>query len=390
VQTTTRLLPLSRPSMSSLAALAALALAVSPYPRAAPAQSAPDPGGTGEANGATPVRIVLLGTSHFAGSALDTHSSEIGDILSEHRQRELAAIAGSVADFGPERIFVECDRPDQPAYDSLYRAYRTGEHDPTAEGVRGEIQQLAFRMAERSETGGVTCADAWGLWLGDRARAVARQQNPAWLDSLRSHSMPSDAEYLRDHTMAEYLAWLNTDSLLYANYEVYNRFFVRMGSFEGEDQVLHSELAGQSFAFAGDFGGLPLGVAKDFLRSAGAEVDSAVTGDTDVLVAGRGAARSAVRRAKKAGADVLGPKELRALATTESELYVGFPDHYVGADLVGEWYKRNLRIYANLLRYLEPGDGRALLLIGQAHVWPLRNFLRANPNFEVVPVDQVL
>lgn len=338
-----------------------------------------------------PIRIVLLGTSHFAGSALDTHSSEVSDILSAERQAELAAIADSVADFDPDRVYLECDPSSQPAFDSLYRAYRAGEHEPTAKGIRNERQQLGFRMAARAGTGGVTCADAWGLWLGDRARAVAREHNPAWLDSLQSYPHSSDEAYLEDHTLAEYLEWMNTDSLLYQNYQVYNRIFVRMGSFEGEDQVMHSDLAGSSFAFTGDFGDMPVvEVAKEFLRSSGVQVDASVSDSTDYLITGPGPSTESIRRAKQVGAEVLGPKELRALITTESELYVGFPDRYIGADLVGEWYKRNLRIYANLLHYLEPGDRRAVVLIGQAHVWPLREFLRANPNFAVVPVAEVL
>lgn len=337
-----------------------------------------------------PVEVVLLGTSHFAGSALDTHSSEIGDILSEARQEELRAIAGSVAEFDPDRVFLECDRSSQAGFDSLYRAYAAGEHDPTARGIRNEIQQLGFRMAKRGGTGGVTCADAWGLWLGDRARAVARRHNPGWLDSLRSDSYPSDAEYLQDHTLGEYLVWLNSDSLLYDNYRVYNRYFVHLGSFEGDERKLHSDLEGSEFVFAGDFEGLPVETARRFIRSSGARLGPSVSEDTDYLVTGRGAPDSVAERAENVGARVLGPRELRRLLTVETDLFVGFPDHYVGADLVGEWYKRNLRIYANLLHYLDPGDRRAVVLIGQAHVWPLRDFLRANPRFEVVPVREVL
>lgn len=337
-----------------------------------------------------PVEIVLLGTSHFAGSALDTHSSEIGDILSERRQEELREIAGQVADFGPDRVFLECDRSSQPTYDSLYRAYASGAHDPTAEGIRNERQQLGLQMAERAGTGGVTCADAWGLWLGDRARSVARRHNPAWLDSLESYSFPADSTFLKDHTLGEYLVWLNSDSLLYRNYQVYNRFFVRFGSFEGDDRKLHSDLAGVEFVFAGDFEGVPVQTAKELLASAGAGVASSVSAETDYLVVGQGASDSAVARARRAGAEVLDPGELRTLLLAETDLFVGFPDHYVGADLVGEWYKRNLRIYANLLHYLEETDRRAVVLIGQAHVWPLRQFFRANPRFEVVPVEEVL
>jgi hypothetical protein len=44
---------------------------------------------------------------------------------------------------------------------------------------------------------------------------------------------------------------------------------------------------------------------------------------------------------------------------------VGSAKNYVGADVVSDWYKRNLKIYANLSRIAEPND-RILLIIGQA------------------------
>lgn len=341
---------------------------------------------------AEPVEIVLLGTSHFAGSALDEHSSEVSDVLSEQRQTELGRIADRFADFGPQRVFLECDRSSQPAFDSLYATYASGAHDPTAEGIRNERQQLGFRIAERAGADGVTCVDAFGLWLADQAERVAAEHNPDWLDSLRSYERRSDAAYLADHTIGEYLRWLNTDSLLYENYQVYNRFFVRFGSFEGEDRKLRWEgdLDGEEYAFAGDFGGFPMDWVRQILRSVNATVADSVSAETDVVVRGSGLDDAALAEARAAGAEVIDLGALRDRIAEEAELYVGFPDAYVGADLVAEWYKRNVRIYANLLHRLEPDDRRAVVLIGQAHVWPLREMLRANPRFEVVPVDDVL
>lgn len=92
----------------------------------------------------------------------------------------------------------------------------------------------------------------------------------------------------------------------------------------------------------------------------------------------------------EAGPDTISLPQLNELVQRNTETFVGFPAHHVGADLVGEWYKRNLRTYANLWRAAEEGDDRVVLLIGQGHVRTLRTFLRENPEFEVVPVDEVL
>ncbi|WP_460525637.1 DUF5694 domain-containing protein [Flindersiella endophytica] len=55
-------------------------------------------------------------------------------------------------------------------------------------------------------------------------------------------------------------------------------------------------------------------------------------------------------------------------------------DNYAGADVVGNWYHRNLRIYANLLRSAQPGD-RLLVFYGAAHIPVLRQLLSASGQF---------
>ena len=42
-------------------------------------------------------------------------------------------------------------------------------------------------------------------------------------------------------------------------------------------------------------------------------------------------------------------------------------DNYAGADMVASWYKRNIRIYANLTRTTEAGD-RVFIIYGQGHI----------------------
>jgi hypothetical protein len=70
---------------------------------------------------------------------------------------------------------------------------------------------------------------------------------------------------------------------------------------------------------------------------------------------------------------------------------VGGGDRYVGADLAGEFYKRNVRIYTNLLRTVDVQHDRAIvLIIGQGHVAFLKSILRYNSLFEVAEVLPLL
>ncbi len=69
--------------------------------------------------------------------------------------------------------------------------------------------------------------------------------------------------------------------------------------------------------------------------------------------------------------------------------YVGFfvpivdGDVYGGADMVADWYKRNLRIFANLSRISEPGD-RIFIIYGQGHIKILRDLVVESPDFCLV------
>ena len=55
-------------------------------------------------------------------------------------------------------------------------------------------------------------------------------------------------------------------------------------------------------------------------------------------------------------------------------------DDYAGADLTADWYRRNLRIFANLNRIAAPGD-RLLVVYGQGHIPTLKQFAADSPYF---------
>ncbi|NBB87658.1 MAG: hypothetical protein GVY12_15735, partial [Bacteroidetes bacterium] len=144
--------------------------------------------------------IVLLGTTHFAGSALDKRSSEVPGLLSPARQQELDAVADRIADWAPigsswsacrarRARSIRCTRPTAPATTTRPRP---------AIGMR--FFQLGFRAADRAELERTGCVDAAGLWLGAQAQQVAKTHNPAVLDSLRRHgeAMMNDAAFLQD------------------------------------------------------------------------------------------------------------------------------------------------------------------------------------------------
>ena len=69
----------------------------------------------------------------------------------------------------------------------------------------------------------------------------------------------------------------------------------------------------------------------------------------------------------------------------------GAGDNYLGADNVGRWYRRNLRIFANaydLTNFEE--EERLLLIYGSGHVWQLRQFFTDSPDFDYVEPNDYL
>ena len=62
-------------------------------------------------------------------------------------------------------------------------------------------------------------------------------------------------------------------------------------------------------------------------------------------------------------------------------LGAGSGDAYAGPDLIAGWYGRNLNMVHHILRQVEPGDARVLVLVGAGHVRPMRHFLDEAPHF---------
>lgn len=54
-----------------------------------------------------------------------------------------------------------------------------------------------------------------------------------------------------------------------------------------------------------------------------------------------------------------------------------------GAEVVADWYKRNLLIYANLVRLVESPQERVLLVIGAGHAKLIRDAIRQSPNLRL-------
>ncbi len=74
-----------------------------------------------------------------------------------------------------------------------------------------------------------------------------------------------------------------------------------------------------------------------------------------------------------------------------NDILQGAGDHYLGADVVANWYRRNMRIFSNIYDITDFNkEERLLIIYGSGHVWQLRQLLNDSPDFEYVDVNNYL
>jgi len=90
------------------------------------------------------VKVLLLGTFHFAGSDADAASNAPLDLTRQGRVDEIAAIVDALVEFAPTRIAVEHPRTRQASLDAMFQRYLAG-----ATSSPDEVGQIGMRLAVR-------------------------------------------------------------------------------------------------------------------------------------------------------------------------------------------------------------------------------------------------
>jgi hypothetical protein len=61
----------------------------------------------------------------------------------------------------------------------------------------------------------------------------------------------------------------------------------------------------------------------------------------------------------------------------------GEPGDWAGADLVSDWFRRNMRIFGNVVRLVDSPDERVLVIYGAGHLDWLQHNFASDPNFRL-------
>ncbi len=68
--------------------------------------------------------------------------------------------------------------------------------------------------------------------------------------------------------------------------------------------------------------------------------------------------------------------------------YLGKPGEYGGAEFLAEWYKRNIKMYSNIIRTVEPADKKILVIVGAGHKPIINQMFEMNVDWKLVsPVE---
>lgn len=68
----------------------------------------------------------------------------------------------------------------------------------------------------------------------------------------------------------------------------------------------------------------------------------------------------------------------------------GKQDNFAGAFLVSEWYKRNLYMYSLIQKLTEAKDNKIMVILGAGHIAMLREFIKFDPEFEILELKDIL
>jgi hypothetical protein len=174
----------------------------------------------------TSKEAMILGVYHFNNPGMDTYNLEIDDYFTEKRQAEIQEVVDLLAQYKPNKIFVEFLPSQQVRLDSLFDLYKKNRLSlQNIKDGQNEVYQLGFKLAKQLGVKEILAVDHPGVYLGPYADFIA--------DTL---SIKSYQEYSVDYkkqmenrqinfaknTIKENLIYLNDWKQILNNHNYYN------------------------------------------------------------------------------------------------------------------------------------------------------------------------
>jgi len=182
--------------------------------------------------------VLFLGAYHFDNPGLDYVKSEVADVLTETKQKEIADVVERLSRFRPTKIVLEWPRESNAEANRRYAEYRAGKLAPE----RGEEVQIGFRLAKMLGHEQVYAIDVKSDMALDRVVAAAQKSDPEFLSVMQSFlggEIATQQRMQKESSVRDTLRRMNEPSIVAHGH----RLYVRMARV-GDDGVGAGELAG--------------------------------------------------------------------------------------------------------------------------------------------------
>lgn len=172
--------------------------------------------------------FLFIGSYHMGNPGRDVHNTKADDVLSEKRQREIAAVVRLIERYRPSKVMVEAGTESQDKINTSFAESCKGSR-PLA---RNETEQLGFRIAcdmglktvyavDWNELGPIKDEDSV-----DYRKAVERHQQQKQYDlhlAIGQAETDKGQQILDRGTVLDMLKHLNSDAYLKQNAMAYYR-----------------------------------------------------------------------------------------------------------------------------------------------------------------------
>jgi len=172
-----------------------------------------------------PITVIIVGTFHMANPGRDMHNVVADDMLSEARQKQIAAVGVGLERFKPTLVAVE---RNPGSTTEPYAKYRAGTLQPS----RNEVVQLGFRLAHAAKLETVQGIDVEGDFPYEPLDIYAKAHGQS--DTLTSGNQHIEefvqrlSDILEKGTVTDALRFLNDPKRLVSDNAFY-RSVLRVG-----------------------------------------------------------------------------------------------------------------------------------------------------------------
>ncbi|WP_321489346.1 DUF5694 domain-containing protein [uncultured Hyphomonas sp.] len=183
------------------------------------------------------VKVMVLGTYHFANPGYDVVNMQADDVLRPQRQQELEALMDRLAAFRPTVVAIESTRRTDGLLSDSYKAFQPSDLSKD----RNEIVQIGFRLADQQGLDRVYAIDEHDGDLDffpfDRVQAAAEATGQTGLIEEKIARIQAESQAVEaaqsTETITQLLGRHNDTSKLREQHDEF--YYGMLGISDGED-----------------------------------------------------------------------------------------------------------------------------------------------------------